>query len=330
MTKPNLISRRRALLGLGASTLAAVPLLNMLGCEPAGDDMNGLDDIGNDDAGTTGTDASTSADTGASADATQAQADAGSTLTGWATGGTAAMLAKASYPNPFASGSGSSCALTCEATIGPCHTTSPLRADVSNGWNGLPMRIALRVVDEACKPVQGALVEIWHTNYKGVYSGRINQMCNKDEVDRADDYFRGYLESDADGRVDFDSVFPGWYAGRAVHIHLRVLKGTYQAADNAEAWVVTQLLWDDALVKSIFGGEPLYADFGTPDTLLATDNVVGGESDSTRVVWDVQKMSDGAMLVSKTLVLRASLDEASCDLQGAAGGMMGGPMMGRP
>jgi protocatechuate 3,4-dioxygenase beta subunit len=239
------------------------------------------------------------------------------------------MTAKASYPNPFASGSGTSCALSCEATIGPCHTTSPMRTDVSKGWDGLPMRIALRVVDESCKPVQGALVEIWHTNYKGIYSGRISTMCNKDEVDRADDYFRGYLQTDADGRVDFDSVFPGWYSGRAVHIHLRVLKGSYQAADGAQAWVITQLLWDDALVTSIFGAQPLYKDYGTPNTLLSTDNVVGGESDKSKVTWDVTRMTDGAILASKTLVLRASLDAASCSLAGS-GGMQGPGGMGGP
>ncbi|MET0284203.1 MAG: intradiol ring-cleavage dioxygenase [Polyangiales bacterium] len=319
------ITRRRALLGLGASFAA----FSLLAC---GDDDDGATEEGpyGGDGGHTdpAADASTGMDAARDAATEASTATDASVLTGWATGGVAAMTAKASYPNPFTS-AGTSCELTCEATIGPCHTTSPLRVDVSNGWDGLPMRIAVRVVDASCTPVVGALVEIWHTNYKGIYSGRISTMCNKDEVDRADDYFRGYQVSDADGVVYFDSVFPGWYSGRAVHIHLRVLKGSYQSADNAEAWNITQLLWDDQLVKSIFADQPLYKDYGTPDTLLSADNVVGGESDKTRITWDIAKMTDGAMLASKTLVLRSSLSEPACSLSGSGGGG-GGPGGGGP
>lgn len=61
--------------------------------------------------------------------------DGGAVSSAWATGGTAAMVASASYPDPFAAGVGSTCELQCTITIGPCHTVSAERADISDGWD---------------------------------------------------------------------------------------------------------------------------------------------------------------------------------------------------
>ncbi|MEW5850669.1 MAG: intradiol ring-cleavage dioxygenase [Myxococcota bacterium] len=255
-------------------------------------------------------------------------ADAGTTLTGWATGGTAAMTAIASYPNPFNGAAPSTCEVICQTTIGPCHTTSPERQDVSDGWDGIPVRLSLRILDSACQPVSDAVVEIWHTNYRGIYSGRINAMCNTAEEDRAAQYFRGYLRTDDDGRVDFNTCFPGWYSSRCVHIHVRIMTGDYNASDNATAEVITQLVFSDELVQSVFGNEPLYRDFGQPDTLLANDNVVGGESDRRPYIPDIARMSDGVMLASKTIIIRQSTAEELCTAQG--GGNMGGGSSGGP
>lgn len=251
----------------------------------------------------------------------------------WATGGTAAMTGRATYPNPFA-GASSSCRLTCAATIGPCHTASPERADISDGWDGLPLRLALRVVDEDCRPVRGAIAEVWHTNHRGGYSGDIVQMCTMDEADKAKQFFRGYLRTDDDGRVNFDTTFPGWYRGRAVHIHFRIIRGAYDAADRAEAAVISQLFFPEDVTKQIFANQPLYEDFGQPDTTLGTDNVVGGELDPSPYICDVASLPDGAMLASKTIILA---DDNSCQMQGAhgqgpppGGGGPGGPPPGGP
>lgn len=312
------MNRRRALELIGAGSL--VPVLAGCGSD---DTLDTIFDLGTTDAGAV-LDAGTVADAAVVADA--GAADVG-VLTGWATGGTASMTAKSSYPDPFTTLTGS-CDLICETTIGPCHTDSPERSDISKGWDGIPVRVALRVVDETCTPVSNAMVEIWHTNYIGIYSGEISTMCNTDEEDRQDDYFRGYQTTDADGKVYFDTCFPGWYSSRAIHIHVRVMKGTYDPADNATAWVITQLLFTDELVTAIHTNEALYAAEGLPDTWLSTDNVVGGEEDPSPYVFDVQQMTDGAMLASKTLTIRGSLDDAQCTAEGSAnmgGGGMGGP-----
>jgi protocatechuate 3,4-dioxygenase beta subunit len=238
------------------------------------------------------------------------------------------MTGRDRYPTPFEQG-GSSCSLTCSATIGPCHTTSPERQDVSAGWDGLPVRLALRVVDASCNPIPGAIVEIWHTNYQGGYSGNIQAMCTKEKGDADKDFFRGYQRCDGRGVVQFDTVFPGWYRGRAVHIHFRVMTGSNDGADNATAAVVSQLFFPPDLVQAVFDKQVLYRDFGQPDTSLETDNVVGGEDDPTPFIVDVERLEDGAMLAAKTIVIA---EGKSCQMRGADGGPggPGGPPPGGP
>ncbi|MET0402305.1 MAG: protocatechuate 3,4-dioxygenase, partial [Cystobacter sp.] len=103
--------------------------------------------------------------------------------TGWATGGTAAMTGTATYPNPFTSETGTACTLTCEQILGPCYAPTLFRKDISEGQDGLPVRLALRVLDEACKPITGASVDIWHSSPEGVYSAEeVHPFCNPDNA----------------------------------------------------------------------------------------------------------------------------------------------------
>lgn len=245
-----------------------------------------------------GSSAASGGDDGGSSATATGEAGATTVVEGssWASGGTAAMTAKASYPNPFASAA-ATCTAALAVTEGPCtEAQDQVRQDVSEGLGGLPVRLALRVVDASCQPIAGATVKIWHTQKTGSYSGNTPNpgMCLKDQSDSAKHYFRGFQTADADGRVDFDTCFPGWYRGRTIHIH-------YAVGHDGKTFT-SQLVFDQALVASIFASHPDYASFGAPDTTNASDNVVGGKDLSTFVL-DTQKMSDGAMLASKTLVV---------------------------
>ena len=76
------------------------------------------------------------------------------------------------------------CLLVASTTQGPCTTeTDIVREDISDGWTGLPVRLAIKVVDGACNPLAGATIKIWHTNLEGSYSGQTpsNGMCLKDQ-----------------------------------------------------------------------------------------------------------------------------------------------------
>lgn len=288
--------KRRDFIRLAGGGLLALPLLSLLACQR-------------------------------SATTALSPATAGS----WAIGGTARIGDASRFPDPFLSGSSQRCALSCVTTIGPCHAASPERMDVSDGWDGLPLRLALRVVDADCQPVPGAIVEIWHTTHTGGYSGQIVRMCNNNASDVDKQFFRGYQRTDANGVVHFNTCYPGWYRGRAVHIHLRVMTGDYVSADRADSWVITQLLFADELNQEIFDQAPLYKEHGQPDTSLVTDNVVGGEVDKSPYLFDVQRMEDGVLFASKTLVIRKAMSDDICEAKGAWGARgPGGPPPGGP
>lgn len=220
----------------------------------------------------------------------------------WATGGTAAMTAKACYPDPFTAAIATCPLVVCATTAGPCTATAPVRQDVSEGYPGLPVRLALKIVTAtSCTPVAGAVVEIWHTQVTGVYSGITPSpgFCSGGDADAPNhSYFRGTQTTDAAGRVDFDTCFPGWYPGRAIHIHFKVTVG-------ATSYLVSQLFFDTALTTQIFASHPTYTAEGQPDTANANDSVIGGGA-IAQYQLDTARMSDGAMLASKTIALRSS------------------------
>jgi protocatechuate 3,4-dioxygenase beta subunit len=238
------------------------------------------------------------ADAGSGGDTGASSSSSGGSAVAWATGGTAAMTASASYPDPFATTTaGASCVLAQTATEGPCtEAADQVRKDISEGFTGLPMRLALRVVDASCNPIAGAKVKVWHTQINGSYSGDTpnNGMCLKDQSDSSKHYFRGVQTTDANGRVDFDSCFPGWYRGRTVHIHFTVTLGSKS--------YTSQLVFDDTLVAELFASHAEYKGYGQPDTTNTNDNVVGRGTLASYVL-ATTRTSDGAMLASKQLVV---------------------------
>jgi hypothetical protein len=75
---------------------------------------------------------------------------------GWATGGTKSMTGN--YPDPFAMGVGNVCMLTCSSILGPCYAKTLERRDMSEGHDGLPVRLSFLILDEACKPLPGVSI----------------------------------------------------------------------------------------------------------------------------------------------------------------------------
>jgi protocatechuate 3,4-dioxygenase beta subunit len=240
----------------------------------------------------------------------------------WATGGTAAMTARASYPDPFTA-LPNACAVTCELTQGPCYSSqSEEIRDISYGYDGLPMRMYLRVLDESCKPIAGALVDVWHVGPTGKYSGNDSAneqvaFCTGNDTDFTSHlYFRGKQTTDANGVVYFDTCFPGWYSSRTIHVHMTI-------SVAGQAYVTTQLGFEDALDDAIVDNQPLYKDRGKRDTLNTTDTVLPSTGLSD-YLFEWKRMSDGAMLAYKTIILRSTLAETLCAPSGANGGPGGG------
>jgi protocatechuate 3,4-dioxygenase beta subunit len=130
---------------------------------------------------------------------------------GWKTD---AALSAGDGPAGVASGA-ISCVLTPEMTEGPYYVSGEkVRRDITEGHPGVPLELALTVVNAStCKPIKGASVDIWHCDALGVYSGVQGNTGT---------FMRGLQRTDAHGLARFTTVYPGWYQGRAVHIHVKV------------------------------------------------------------------------------------------------------------
>jgi len=155
--------------------------------------------------------------------------------------------------------------LSPEQIAGPYFRNPKLiRRNISEGADGIPLVLRLKIVDAmTAQPVTDALVDIWHCNARGSYSGwsKINPDLETDVGDigaipRTDDdtYLRGGQFTDKSGNVRFTSIFPGFYAGRALHIHVavRITSGNNYLEERHVAWV-GQLYFPDVASRSVLG-----------------------------------------------------------------------------
>ncbi|MBS2028855.1 MAG: hypothetical protein JST54_13215 [Deltaproteobacteria bacterium] len=201
--------------------------------------------------------------------------------------------------------------------------------DVSDGIAGVPIMIAIRLLDEDCNPVTDASVDIWHTLPKGIYSGEAANLafCTDNDADAiAHEYFRGVQYSDANGVVRFFSCYPGWYSSRTVHVHVTVRRGSGDYTGQTE-FLTTQLIFDDTISTDIYAKVAAYARTSSRDTFNTNDSVFSA-SNYQDYLFDMTRMADGSLVCAKTLILRKSTSGAVCSVGGSGGPGDGG--MGPP
>lgn len=103
------------------------------------------------------------------------------------------------------------------------------RSDVTGGQTGVALSLAFTLVNtnSSCALLEGYRIDIWHCNAKGYYSGYGNQPGVSGTLSYVGaDWLRGYQTTDANGKLVFNTIYPGWYSGRATHIHFEVYNGT--------------------------------------------------------------------------------------------------------
>ncbi len=162
------------------------------------------------------------------------------------------------------------CAMAPASAAGPFPTIDRMeRREIHEGEPGEPLRLGIRVVDGECAPVPGAVVDIWHCDATGDYSEYIDDGSGKDEGEGST-FCRGLQRADSDGIVEFLSIYPGWYEGRAVHIHVTV------TVDDDER-LTAQLYFDEAYTDAVHQ-TGVYAEFGPPDTGWDDDFLIGDPS----------------------------------------------------
>ncbi|WP_405556993.1 intradiol ring-cleavage dioxygenase [Streptomyces canus] len=221
------------------------------------------------------------------------------------TGGTVAAggLAVTGYQSAFAdttdtaeatatasaTSTGACMTLMSSVTEGPYHLDGALvRKDITEGKSGVPLTLRLTVVDatDGCTPVKGAAVEIWHCDAWGYYSGYTtanpggSAPAESEDGSTANDntYLRGYQIANANGVVKFETIFPGWYAPRTCHIHVKVHTGGEKEDGTYEGGTVNytgQLFFDDTIAEEIFALEP-YSQHSGSYTTLDDDMVYDG------------------------------------------------------
>jgi len=178
------------------------------------------------------------------------------------------------------------CTLSPTATEGPYYLNlNLLRGDITEGKPGFPTSLALRVVRAAdCSPIPNAVVDVWHADHLGVYSGIAQQGTT------GLTYMRGVQVTNAGGIVRFQTIFPGWYPGRTTHIHVKV-------RPTSTTEVTSQLFFGDALANRIYL-LPAYASHGPKNTLNAQDGIYNGAS---AMLMGVQRNPLGGMTTGLTI-----------------------------
>ena len=197
----------------------------------------------------------------------------------------------------------STCVLTPEMTEGPYYLDLDLiRQNITEDRTGIPLKLQIAVADAtACTPIENAAVDIWHCDSHGYYSGVSANMPGPDadqtEVAEAATatFLRGIQLTNADGVAEFETIYPGWYIGRTIHIHLKVhLDGeagkTYEGGHTTHTG---QLFFDDAVTDRVMLLEP-YAD--RPDeyrTLNESDGILSDHIEEPGFFVTLSELTEG-------------------------------------
>ena len=173
------------------------------------------------------------------------------------------------------------CVLTPQQTEGPYFVDerlnrSDIRGNPADGAisEGVPLKLTINVSQVAasgCTPLAGLFVDIWQCDALGVYSD-VNDVSQGSSVGRK--FLRGYQVTDEQGVVQFTTVYPGWYRGRAVHIHFKV-----RTALDGGRQQVSQFYFDDALTDEVHALAP-YAAMGVRTTRNSQDGIFRNGGDA--------------------------------------------------
>lgn len=209
---------------------------------------------------------------------------------------------------------------------------SDIRTDPTTGAAraGVPLTLNMTFQNTSgsgCVPLVGAYIDIWHCDAKGIYSDEstYNPGGGTGNVTTTGQKFlRGYQITDANGQVSFTTIYPGWYSGRTIHIHIRVR--TYSGTTVLGNFV-TQMFFDDTVNNAVMA-QTAYSRTNARDTSNSND-MVYQIANNTRMlatlVGDVTNGYTAALTAGVTLsVAAAALPSLSAGgVANAVGGQAG-------
>ena len=171
------------------------------------------------------------------------------------------------------------CAVTPTETIGPYPSLVDLfRSDVREGKSGTLLTLTIRVVNvnSGCAAVSGANVEIWHVDAAGDYSQYGSQTTQT--------FLRGIQTTNGNGEVTFTTIYPGWYQGRATHIHVEVTMG-------GRSVKVTQMAFPESINNAVHA-TGVYASRGANPMSNLSDGIFS-DSLSSEIVTPTGSVNGG-------------------------------------
>ncbi|MEO8577568.1 MAG: intradiol ring-cleavage dioxygenase [Gemmatimonadales bacterium] len=221
------------------------------------------------------------------------------------------------------------CVVRPELTEGPYFVDnqlnrSDIRTDPASGAAkpGTPLALEFNVSQISngqCVPLKGAMVDVWHCDANGVYAGVADTAVGFNTVGQK--FLRGHQITDDKGVARFTTIYPGWYQGRAVHIHFKIRAPWAPGAKVTDATTqydfTSQLFFDDAQNNKVFATAP-YSSKGLPDRKNQDDGIF--------------RESKGSLLVKLAQAdqgyagrFDVGLDLSDVSIGGTNGGGMGGP-----
>lgn len=253
---------------------------------------------------------------------------------------TGLILAETPTPTPASTAAALSCVGTPSTTEGPYFVDEMLkRVDIrpdptdNTVKPGVPLYLAIHVFQvngTSCAPLKDAQVDIWHCDAVGAYSdvsgaGQASTVGKK--------FLRGYQITDNAGLVNFLTVYPGWYQGRTVHIHIKI-----RVPNGTTTYELTsQLFFDDKLSDEIYKVAPYNQHTGrstnnTNDSILTgalNDANLDADDFGTNVLLAVTKNKDKDGY-SADVSIGLDLTKPVLTSSGGNGGPPGGSAPPRP
>jgi protocatechuate 3,4-dioxygenase beta subunit len=182
-----------------------------------------------------------------------------------------------------------SCILAPEQAEGPYYIAAEkLRRNITEGRPGAPLLLRATVVDATtCRPIRNAAVDVWHADAEGVYSGFGAGAANRT-------FMRGIQRTDARGLAVFRTVYPGWYPGRTVHVHVKVhVRGNVVHTG--------QLYFRDSLTDAVYRRPPYNA---RPNRMTRNADDMIYRNGGSRSLLHVRKNSAGVYVASIAMGIR--------------------------
>ena len=200
------------------------------------------------------------------------------------------------------------CTLTAEQEEGPYYLDlEKIRRNITEGEAGLRLDLRVTVVDSStCEPIEDVSVDIWHCDAGGVYSGF------SAEGTKGETYLRGVQLTDSSGLAAFRTVYPGWYQGRATHIHLKAHVGGRSGSSSYSGGHVAhtgQLFFSDTMTDRVAELSPY-----TKRTITRTRNKVDRvytQQDGSGALLRLTKRSSSSLRKGLTARITLGIDPSA-------------------